>query len=245
MIVNKEFWSKIREELLIQTEGPWVNRKMDLKPGTVFEAQSFSSSSLSQVRRLGAFSILRSGGNVGSAFIERFAAIGQNLTCSSPEHPMSDLGASSVFIKDYPWAHGDRDKGFYSVGKSGSNLRVRSTVIGNDAWIGRDVFIKGGVKVGDGAVVAARSVVTKDVPPYAIVAGIPAKVISYRFPEEIRERFLEIKWWDYAPDWMQSVNLQEPVECLEYLEKHKGELEPLAPRNVTITEESYTIDAPA
>jgi acetyltransferase-like isoleucine patch superfamily enzyme len=69
--------------------------------------------------------------------------------------------------------------------------------IGNDVWIGRGVKILGGITIGDGAVVAAYSVVTKDIPPYAIAAGVPARVVRERFSEEIVERLLRIRWWDW------------------------------------------------
>lgn len=69
-------------------------------------------------------------------------------------------------------------------------------VIGNDCWICDDVVIYGGVKIGDGSVVAGNSVVTKDVPPYAVVAGNPARIVKYRFDEETIERFLELQWWN-------------------------------------------------
>jgi chloramphenicol O-acetyltransferase type B len=69
--------------------------------------------------------------------------------------------------------------------------------IGNDVWIGQGAKILGGVTIGDGAVVAAWSVVTKSVPPYAVVAGVPARVVRQRFSEEIVERLLRIRWWDW------------------------------------------------
>lgn len=68
-------------------------------------------------------------------------------------------------------------------------------VIGNDVWIGYQAMILSGVKIGDGAVIGARSVVTKDVPPYAIVAGCPAKVIRYRFPQPVIDKLLKFQWW--------------------------------------------------
>jgi acetyltransferase-like isoleucine patch superfamily enzyme len=70
-------------------------------------------------------------------------------------------------------------------------------IIGNDVWIANNVIILSGVTIGDGAVVGAGSVVTKDIPPYAIAAGNPAKVIKYRFPPQIIEKLLRIKWWDW------------------------------------------------
>ena len=70
-------------------------------------------------------------------------------------------------------------------------------IIGNDVWIGRKTLILSGVTIGDGAIVGARSVVTKDVAPYSIVAGNPAKLIRKRFDEKTIEKLLEIKWWDW------------------------------------------------
>ena len=79
-----------------------------------------------------------------------------------------------------------------------------STDIGNDVWIGNNVIIKYGVKIGDGAILGAGAVVTKDVEPYSIVGGVPAKVIKYRFsPDEIKF-LLAFKWWDKDLNWLKE-----------------------------------------
>ncbi len=70
-------------------------------------------------------------------------------------------------------------------------------VIGNDVWIGYDAIIMSGVKIGDGAIIGTRAIVTNDVPPYTIVGGIPAKVIKKRFGDDIILKLLKIKWWDW------------------------------------------------
>lgn len=75
-------------------------------------------------------------------------------------------------------------------------------VIGNDCWIGGGASIIEGVTIGDGAVVLANATVTKDVPPYAIVGGVPARVIGYRYPEEIINKLLALKWWDKDEEWI-------------------------------------------
>lgn len=74
------------------------------------------------------------------------------------------------------------------------------TSVGNDVWIGEGVFIKAGIKIGDGSVVGMGAVVTKDVAPYSIVAGNPAKLIRFRFDHEVIDALLKMKWWD-LPDY--------------------------------------------
>jgi acetyltransferase-like isoleucine patch superfamily enzyme len=70
-------------------------------------------------------------------------------------------------------------------------------VVGNDVWMGNEALVLSGVTIGDGSVIAAQAVVTKDVPPYAIVAGNPGRVVSMRFTEELRQQLAAIKWWDW------------------------------------------------
>lgn len=86
--------------------------------------------------------------------------------------------------------------------------------IGNDVWIGMRVMVMGGVNIGNGAVVAAGAVVTKDVPPYAIVGGVPARVIKYRFPEDVIAKLEASKWWTLDDDTLKSnIELfQKPLE---------------------------------
>ena len=80
-------------------------------------------------------------------------------------------------------------------------------VVGNDVWIGYEAVILAGVTIGDGAVIGARAVVTKDVPPYTIVGGVPARPIRKRFSDENIARLLELKWWDW-PEERIAANLE-------------------------------------
>jgi virginiamycin A acetyltransferase len=92
------------------------------------------------------------------------------------------------------------------------------TVIGNDVWIGYDALVMPGVTIGDGAIVAARSVVTADVPPYAIVGGNPGKVLKRRFDDETIRRLQAVAWWDRSAAWI-TAHLDEirgaDVDALE------------------------------
>ena len=90
--------------------------------------------------------------------------------------------------------------------------------MGNDVWIGENAHIMSGVTIGDGAIVGSEALVTKDIPPYAIVGGNPAKIIKYRFDEYTIEKLLKIKWWDFGEDelvkiipLLLSTNIQELI----------------------------------
>lgn len=95
----------------------------------------------------------------------------------------------------------------------------RPSSIGHDVWIGRDVLILDGLTVGTGAVIGAQSLVNKDVPPYAVVAGSPARVIRYRFPPELVERLLASRWWELPLEALGELPLDDPRACLAQLER--------------------------
>lgn len=88
--------------------------------------------------------------------------------------------------------------------------KAGDTIIGDDVWIGSEAMIMAGVNIGSGAVVAAHAVVTKDVPPYAIVGGNPAEVIKYRFDEETIAKLLKLKWWNWSEE---KVKMAMPQIC--------------------------------
>lgn len=91
-----------------------------------------------------------------------------------------------------------------------------SIVIGNDVWIGANVLILQGVNIGDGAIIAAGAVVTKDVPPYAIVGGVPAKIIRYRFTEEQISKLCKNPWWEKSEEWL-STHTDDFYDINKYL----------------------------
>lgn len=153
------------------------------------------------------------------AKIGRFTSIAPFVRCNVGIHPYQK------FVSTSP--------AFYShlKTKNGSTFVERSTfcefnyvdkknrigvVIGNDCWIGEGVFFVGGIEIGDGAVVLAHAVVTNDVPPFAIVGGVPAKIIKYRFDSETIQFLSTIQWWNKSPKWLKdNVGLMQDIEVLK------------------------------
>jgi len=95
----------------------------------------------------------------------------------------------------------------------------KETIIESDVWIGAGAIIKKGIKIGTGAVVGSGSVVTKDVPPFAIVVGVPARILRYRFEEDLREKILESKWWTYDKEILDKLDFNNVEEDLEKLKQ--------------------------
>lgn len=124
--------------------------------------------------------------------IGSFCSISDHVFIGGAEHPMNWVSTSPVFQNA---KHSGPTKRFAKYDLP----NPKRTIIGNDVWIGHGVTIKKGVSIGNGAVVGSNALVTKDVPPYAVVGGVPAKVIKYRFPQEVIARLEELQWWSF-PD---------------------------------------------
>jgi chloramphenicol O-acetyltransferase type B len=142
---------------------------------------------------IGCHSYIASYAKISVARICRFCSIGPYLICGYGDHPTDWLSTSPVFfstLKQCGATFSETD--FFEERKP--------ILIGHDVWIGARVFIRDGIKIGNGAIVAAGAVVTKDVPEYAVVGGVPAKVIRYRFSREIIESLLSISWWDWPKE---------------------------------------------
>jgi len=99
---------------------------------------------------------------------------------------------------------------------------AKITSIGHDVWIGHGAVIQAGVQIGNGAVVGSNAVVTKDVPPYAIVAGVPAKVLRFRFPQEIIEQLETLKWWDWEDEKIRQNWMDFRMDIHAFLRKYGG-----------------------
>ena len=127
--------------------------------------------------------------------VGRYCSIAKHADIGLSNHPVTWLSTTprQYFPNHFLW--NDRVDG--RVSTVPWPYEFKHVEIGNDVWIGDRTVIMSGVKIGDGAIVASGAVVTKDVPPYAIVGGVPAKVIKYRFDEETIKELLKLKWWNY------------------------------------------------
>jgi acetyltransferase-like isoleucine patch superfamily enzyme len=164
---------------------------------------------------LGAFSYHVSG-YCFAARIGRYCSFGENVQIGRQNHPLTWASTSPAFyLGDQLFDLKDGFEGAelyhdYKFTLSEPPTRVRVTTIGNDVWIGHGAFICAGVKIGDGAMVAAQAVVSKDVPPYAVVAGNPATVKRYRMSEDLIARMQAGRWWRFAPWQMAHLDPTEP-----------------------------------
>lgn len=134
--------------------------------------------------------------------------------CSIATDVVFDSGMNhGKYISNFPF------KTRIGVGNE-TNVCKGDINIGNDVWVGEHVLIMSGVTIGDGAIIASHSKVTKDVPPYAIVGGIPAKIIRYRFSPMDVEKLLKIKWWDWPDeDVREYASLLSSSKIDEFIEK--------------------------
>ena len=143
--------------------------------------------------------------------IGSFCSLASNISIGPGDHPLNYLSSSSFFYMDnLGWSD-----------KQGINIFLKHCIIGNDVWIGDNVFIKGGITIGDGAVIGAGAVVVKDVPPYAVVGGVPAKIIKYRFDDAIIQKLLKIKWWDFPDEILKKVPFDNIEKAIEFLELNR------------------------
>lgn len=190
---------------------------------------------------LGAFSYAVSGYYFATT-IGRYTSIGEEVQIGRQDHPLDWLSTSPFqYLNDKLFSIGDEFPGaaeFHAfrshlVGKVPGTV-LRPVTIGHDVWIGHGAFIRAGVNVGTGAIIAAGSVVVKDVPPYAIVGGNPAKFIRFRLPEAQIEALLRLQWWRFAPWQLGPAPFHKVTELIPYLEDLVPGLAPYQPGMLTI-----------
>lgn len=148
--------------------------------------------------------------------IGRYSSIARGVSAMGSAHPMDRFTTSLISYYDRPDASNPMSAGVEGIFEKTSWKEKRnSIVIGNDVWIGNDVILKPGITIGDGAVIAARSIITKDVEPYMVMGGIQ-KVLKQRFSDLIIEDLEDLEWWNY-PYWnFKGIKGGDPIEKFIY-----------------------------
>jgi acetyltransferase-like isoleucine patch superfamily enzyme len=187
-------------------------KKIKISPNVNIAGSKFEGKNVLNANTIFANSVLGICSYIGSdcSFVDtkigRFCSIGNRVKIVSSVHP------SKGYVSTHPsfFSLGNQAgftfaefQSFKEIKYLDSNKRL-SVIIGNDVWIGDEVMIMGGVQIHDGAIIGAKALVTKDVLPYTIVGGVPAKIIDYRFEKDEIDFLLKFKWWNKDINWISS-----------------------------------------
>lgn len=166
---------------------------------------------------LGDYSYIERDAEAIYAEIGKFCAIAAATRINALNHPTGRISQHKITYRPNEYFTGAKlDKGFRA------ERMEQKVVIGHDVWIGHGSIILPGITIGHGAVVAAGAVVTKDVPPYAIVAGVPARFVKWRFPPEISVRIIALGWWEWEHDRLaQAVDDMRALSVEAFLAKYE------------------------
>lgn len=184
---------------------------------------------------MGAFSYTQS--NIEpDQVIGRYCSLAWGITFVLGQHPYNYMSTSQ-----FTWGPNQEvakipmlDEGLSEWTYTPFHHRKKPCIIGHDVWVGANCLIKEGVTIGTGSVIAAHSVVTKSVPPYAIVGGNPAKFIKRRFSDEICEQMLDSEWWKYKFTDFKNAQLNTPEGFLEFFNEKKNTLKEYNPVKIKL-----------
>ena len=159
---------------------------------------------------IGDHTFIQRGSVVNHASIGKFCSIAQRVTIGLGRHPIASASSHPAFYSaTQPIEAHFSDRDIFEP--------FRRTSVGHDVWIGQGAMIVDGVTIGTGAVIGAGAVVTKDIPPYAVAVGVPARVRRYRFDEATVRGLLESRWWDRSEQWLREnqAGFSDPLSVIE------------------------------
>lgn len=148
--------------------------------------------------KVGRYSYIGPGTELVNVAMGNFCSVARSCSIGLATHTLDYISTSPIFTESknatsYKW-----------INKDVVDQKKNSVKIGSDVWIGNKATVLSNITIGNGAIIGAGSIVTRDVPDYAIVAGVPAKIIRYRFKQEIIEKLLEIRWWDFPDEYLKK-----------------------------------------
>ncbi len=169
--------------------------------------------------RIGAYTYFAHSSIYTLESIGRFCSIAPGVKIGMGEHPTNYLSSHPIFYNSPSMFNfNEKTEELKEIGiQRTKDIIKEEPIIGNDVWIGSNSIIARGVKIGDGAIIGANSYVDKDVPPYAVVVGSPARIIKFKFNDKIIEDLLELKWWNYSLDLFKNKPVNNIEEMVDYL----------------------------
>ena len=223
-MIHKESPPK-RKQLSVQ---PWIHPYAKVIGSHLGAYTEVGARTIIQETRMGDYSYITNDGNVIYTRIGKFCSIAAMARINPGNHPVERASQHHFTYRSRQFGMGADDPGVFS------RRRSKPVVIGHDVWIGHGAIILAGVQIGNGAVVGAGAVVTKDVAPYAIVAGVPAKPIRQRFPETVQEALGRICWWHWSHEQLiRAMHDFRGLGIEEFIEKYDSTVQPAGewPRN--------------
>jgi virginiamycin A acetyltransferase len=166
---------------------------------------------------IGLHSYMNDGGYArGRVFIGRYCSIGRRVSIGASSHSAAGLSTSPAARGNESQVYSDDERA--ALFGTGEKVRGDTTIIENDVWIGDGAILLRGVRLGTGCIVGANAVVTRDVEPYAVVAGLPARRMKSRFPAALVERLMRSAWWNLPPAYLRALPTSHVLMTLDRLE---------------------------